>query len=356
MKTAQELLRKRSVKELGDISFRCQLNPPAEKPRNKDSWIAPILQRYADVDFLRRLVGWETLHSLRCIYEFILDDDELEALRARAVPQPLRRRLLSTMDENTMERLARLGLAWRDRESWYLSRELLCAYAMTGEEEEALLTADRLYCVMRAAMNYYGLLTAEEMNALLLETGASLPGNPLQTWQMREGLEGFVSLGGIPYYRSAWMKDAEACWNAWQNPPMKDAPWRRATAEQLLSDSLSQYGATEESTHPVFALAEKYHLDPQQAPWLITEAVRLRQQSFRYASRQLLQEGLEDGGVPEELASLVASVFVDSIRLWSAKGRTEREAMTLAVPKVAFSKPCPCGSGVPYGRCHGKGS
>ena len=351
MKTRTELLQAQSLRDLTDLCMRFGVEPPGEGERRAEvaRRLLAAVEENPDLD-------------LHCIGLPLLDRlaEAMEGQRAENMTLPLRHTPETAEVSENLWLLQHLGLAWRDRSRWHLRPELK---ALCDLPESARLWLDverEIIDQVALAVNRYGIAPIEVIVG-------SVKDGPEEAQSVREtvmllcsryyGLEGFFA--GTDGH--LWLRSQDCAY------PL-DVAGGQIISERLGLDwdrrGMNAFGRVGGSYVPLDEkamdllqriLREAGETDEAFVGECLENAFFSLQEGRREDALNCLCDILGEKCTPGQ--RWLMDRLLNRFPVWALRGHSISEIGASRLPDAfrrSREQPCPCGSGRPYGKCHGR--
>lgn len=348
MRTLEDNLKAKNTWELEDLCVRLGIPAADGLPGTKAETVRLILQKIAEgLPLLPAVLGGELL-------------DELGALTA-GPPNgeggwtlPLRDAPPGSAPEDLLLWLSVFGLAHRGRALWEILPE---AAQLLPEEEAAYLRFDELGDDLfraRKLLNIYGMLPEQELARMTFGRDEEEPGALsalLLCWGGAAML--FTAPSGDRWLVSELCEEPGELYDVLSKPLLTVFPlyvW----PERLFLESDFVIPFKPEDIQYLTRLARERSVDILDMEDAMSDACADLQAMNSEGALDRFRSIL---GEMDSGAAWLVGRCLDRVPLWVFKGRSRegmlREYMKENTP-VHPAAPCPCGSGKPWGMCHGK--
>ncbi len=348
MRSTEENLAAKSTWQLTDLCVRLGIPADDGLPGTKAETVQQILARMNESLFpIPAAMGSELLEQL-------IDVTRRLQSSGGGWTLPLRRVPAGTALEDLMLWLECFGLAHRTRTSWDVvpdAKRLLPRCSEDYDRGDAL--ADALFRA-RKILNIYGMLPEQELARMTFGRDEEEPGTLSALYLCWGGTPAlFRTPSGETWLVSELCEEPGELYDILSKPMLAAFPpyvW----PESLFLDSDFVVPFQPEDIEYLTRLARERGADVLDVEDAMFDACAYIQAMNTEDALSRFSDALGelDGGV-----SWLIGRCLDRVPLWVFKGRSRegmlREYMKENTP-VHPAAPCPCGSGKPWGMCHGK--
>lgn len=376
--TIAERLSARDPEDLVDILYRLTgEDRPELDARALSLEISRVMEEQPER--LRLCLGQQTLSFWR------------ERLQAKKTDVPDEDLSTDNSRWRAVEELTRFGLCDERENGWMLDPACAPLSQARRREEERISRQDMLFNLTNGLLTWMGML---EMSVLVEQLCRLIPS--LEEAEVREVL---ISRYGLQtWYRTeaAVPGDPDETWVCYpdldqadmllselDDPDVTDLPYADVDVEALIRAHVTGIPADMPTINRCMAAMEQAGLAPEDALTLINDVVYEVENSGAATTGAEAVAAAFKGMKPQPPEPVIEAlrVFCDALPRWALKGHTPDEAARLFRasragmlrplvhnwdgPKmIAFPSarpavdlppdaPCPCGSGKPFGECHG---
>ncbi len=351
MKTQEELLKAMSQRDLVDLCMRFGIDPPGQGERRAATAGRLLDALRDDPDLTAHCLGYETVCALR---------DGLPKGRGEVeVPLGLRADPYGIAEH--LPELRRYGLAWRDRRCWHVLPEARKLTRCRRDLMDDLETEQRILEQINVALNRYGTAPIDVVMAGAPEEGGtSLSVLLMLVYSRFYGLSGFAAgPDGRLWMRSQDCDEPQLTMAAQQACGSLGLDWEPTGigGAEAFMDTFVPLKA--DAVRLLYDIAGSSIEHEDQMEWVsvcVEDAFFLLQDGDRRKALDCLCDILPENRITEANRWLMDR-FLNRFPVWALRGHSMSGISANRLPeslRIDPGEPCPCGSGRPWRKCHGR--
>ena len=351
MKTRTELLQTQSLRDLTDLCMRFGVEPPGGGERKAEVAGRILAAAEANPDLDLHCIGLPLLDRLA---------EALENQRAENLTLSLRRTPETAEVIENLWLLQHLGLAWRDRSRWHLLPEVKTICGLTESSRLWLDVEREIIDQVALSVNRYGIAPIDVIVGTVKdgqEEAQAVWETVMLVCSRYYGLEGFFA--GVDGH--LWLRSQDCAY------PL-DVAEGQIISERLGLDwdrrEMNEFSRIGGSFVPLDEkaldllrriLKEAGETDEVFVGVCLEDAFFALQEGRREEALDCLCDILGENCTPGQ--RWLMDRLLNRFPVWALRGHSISGISASQLPDAfrrGREEPCPCGSGRPYGKCHGR--